>query len=146
MFTVDFNKFKYKDGFYFTLTFMHGDADYYTTVRHYIRNVEAAKDFCEMLCEIKGKRSLPMNHLYWLNEFRQEDRENLEYWFEDEGLVDKILNAHLPDNSCVTEDIIQKVNFTVPFDDLEYTNYLAALIDIDITCVMCGSSYNVKFN
>lgn len=146
MFEVDFSKFKYKDGFYFTVSFMHGDADYYTTATYYVRNSEVAKDFCEMLCEIKDKRSLPMNHLYWLNEFRQEDRENLEYWFEEEGVVDKILNSHLPNNAFITEDVIQKVNFTIPFDDLEYTNYLAKLETIDITCVLNGLSYNVKFN
>ena len=67
MFEVDFRKIKYKNGFYFTVTFMHGDADFYTTVKYYIKNKVVAKDFCEMLCEIRETRSLPMNHLYWLN-------------------------------------------------------------------------------
>lgn len=153
MFEVMFNKHAFEDGYHFRLFFMHGDADYNTEVTYHIEDELAARDFYEMLIEIYHTRGVPKNHLYWLK-FEDCEYEDIEEWSgewgydgsEREELAHAILDAEIPleKRNYLSEDLIEKVNFTIPFDDLEYTYCLASLIGVEVMYAKDGVVYPVK--
>ena len=151
MFKVNFNERAFEDGYIFKVTFMHGDADYDTVQTYHIDDEKTAVDFYEMLTEILHTRNIPHNRTYWVLGLGEEnEREDLEMWAdewadgnaeESKKIVEEILNAKPP--HWLTKETIRKVDFSIPWDNLEYDCQLASLICFDVIYIKDGIAYHV---